>query len=84
MPHLRRDYFLPWFHDRPRPCSGPDDARKYLLAPQHSDGSWLTPSKNVTKSTEPERLSAHDEICHYWGTAWVVIGLLETLNKPDK
>ena len=59
------------------------DARRFLLASQQSDGSWLTPSKNITKSTEPERLSARDEIYHYWGTAWVVIGLLETLDKSD-
>lgn len=56
-------------------------ARTFLLASQQSDGSWLTPSKNITKSTEPERLKARDEIYHYWGTAWAAIGLLETLNK---
>ncbi len=56
-------------------------ARTFLLTSQQSDGSWLTPSKNITKSTEPERLKARDEIYHYWGTAWVAIGLLETLDK---
>ena len=45
------------------------DARQWLLKSQQSDGSWLTPSKNITKSTEPERLKARDEIYHYWGTA---------------
>ena len=57
------------------------DARTFLLTSQQSDGSWLTPSKNITKSTEPERLKGRDEIYHYWGTAWAAIGLLETLDK---
>ena len=57
------------------------DARKWLLTSQQPDGSWLTPSKNITKSTEPERLKARDEIYHYWGTAWAALGLLETLGK---
>lgn len=56
-------------------------ARQLLLASQQSDGSWLTPSKNITKSTDPERLKVRDEIYHYWGTAWAAIGLLETLGK---
>lgn len=58
------------------------DARAFLLKSQQADGSWLTPSKNITKSTEPERLKARDEIYHYWGTAWAAIGLLETLSPP--
>ena len=57
------------------------DARKWLLTSQQSDGSWLTPSKNFTKPTEPERMKVRDEIYHYWGTAWATIGLLETLGK---
>jgi len=57
------------------------DARKWLLASQQSDGSWLTPATNFTTSTDPERLIVRDEIYHYWGTAWAVIGLLETLGK---
>ncbi len=55
-------------------------ARMFLLRSQQSDGSWLTPSRNITRSTEPERLEARDEIYHYWGTAWAAIGLLETLD----
>ena len=58
-------------------------ARTFLIASQQPDGSWLTPSKNITKYTDPERLKARDEIYHYWGTAWAVIGLLETLDKSD-
>ena len=59
------------------------EARSYLLKSQQSDGSWLTPSKNITKSTDPERLRVRDEIYHYWGTAWSAIGLLETLGKSE-
>ena len=55
------------------------DARQYLLGSQQPDGSWLTPSKKITRTTVPERLKARDEIYHYWGTAWAAIGLLETL-----
>lgn len=57
------------------------DARKWLLTSQQADGSWLTPSRNITKTTDPERLKVRDEIYHYWGTGWAVIGLLETLGK---
>jgi len=57
------------------------DARKWLLASQQSDGSWQTLAKNFTKSVDPERPQVRDEIYHYWGTAWAVIGLLETLGK---
>lgn len=60
------------------------NARTYLVTTQQSDGSWLTPSKNVTKSTDPERLKARDEIYHYWGTAWAALGLLETLTPAAK
>ena len=60
------------------------DTRKFLLSSQQPDGSWLTPSKNITKSTEPERLKVRDEIYHYWGTAWSALGLLETLPKPGQ
>ena len=57
------------------------DARKWLLASQQSDGSWLTPSKNFTRPTDPKQMKVRDEIYHYWGTAWATIGLLETLGK---
>lgn len=57
------------------------DARQFLLTTQQPDGSWLTPAKNITKSTDAERLKVRDEIYHYWGTAWSAIGLLETLGK---
>jgi squalene-hopene/tetraprenyl-beta-curcumene cyclase len=59
------------------------DARKWLLASQQSDGSWLTPAKNFTKSIDPERLKVRDKLYHYWGTGWAVIGLLETLGKAE-
>jgi len=57
------------------------DARKWLLASQQSDGSWLTPAKNFTRPTDPVQMKVRDEIYHYWCTAWSTIGLLETLGK---
>lgn len=57
------------------------DARKWLLASQQPDGSWLTPAKNFMKPADPERMKVRDEIYHYWGTGWATIGLLETLGK---
>ena len=57
------------------------DARKWLLASQQPDGSWLTPSKYFTKPTTPEQMKVRDEIYHYWGTAWATIGFLDTLGK---
>ena len=54
-------------------------ARRYLAATQQPDGSWLTQSKNISNTTDPERLKARDEIYHYWGTAWAALGLLESL-----
>jgi hypothetical protein len=60
------------------------EARNYLIAAQQPNGSWLTPARFISKTSDPERLAVRDEIYHYWGTAWSVIGLLETLppNKP--
>ena len=60
------------------------NARAFLLSSQQPDGSWLTPSRNITKSNEPERLKARDEIYHYWGTAWAAIGLLESLDSSSR
>ena len=54
------------------------DARKWsLLASQQSDGSWLTPAKRTSRSPPIlNALKVRDELYHYWGTAWVTIGLL--------
>lgn len=60
------------------------DARKYLLASQQADGSWLTPAKNISNSTDPERLKVRDKIYQYWGTGWAAVGLLETLGTATK
>lgn len=57
------------------------DARKWLLASQQPDGSWMTPSKYFTKPSTPEQMKVRDEIYRYWGTAWATIGFLETLGK---
>src|ERR1700704_764214 len=57
------------------------DARKWLLASQQPDGSWLTPSKYFTKPGDPQQMKVRDEIYRYWGAAWATIGLLETLGR---
>ena len=64
-------------------CAGDADAeiqsaRRFLLTSQQPDGSWITLSKNISNTTDPERLKARDEIYHYWGTAWATLGLLES------
>jgi hypothetical protein len=58
-------------------------ARSFLLTSQQPDGSWHTPSKYISDTTDPERLNARDEIYHYWGTAWATLGLLESLASPS-
>lgn len=60
------------------------DGRRYLLRTQEADGSWLTPSLKISKTKDPERLKVRDEIYHYWGTAWSVLGLLETFPTPSR
>lgn len=55
-------------------------ARSFLLASQQPDGSRHTSSKNISNTSDPERLKARDEIYHYWGTAWATLGLLESLE----
>lgn len=69
-------------------CTGDADAEiqsacRFLLTSQQPDGSWHTPSKNISDTTDPERLKARDEIYHYWGTAWATIGLLESIPTPS-
>ena len=61
------------------------DARRFLLSRQQPDGSWQTESRYITKTTDPARWKVRDEIYHYWGTGWVVLGLLETVSvtSPD-
>lgn len=55
--------------------------RRYLLTAQQPDGSWLTPAKHISNSTDPKRLKARDEINGYWGTGWAAMGLLATLAE---
>ena len=55
--------------------------RNYLLQRQQSDSSWLTQSKTISNTSDPERLEARDQIYHYWGTAWATLGLIESLKS---
>lgn len=51
-------------------------ATRYLLRTQQSDGSWEVPG---TKTAKKDRI---EETASYWGTAWAVIALLESLASP--
>lgn len=55
--------------------------RDFLIRTQQQDGSWITASKTISNTSDPERLQARDEIYHYWGTAWATLGLLESLRS---
>jgi len=47
-------------------------ARNYLVTTQRSDGSWQVPSTLAEKNEKPI-VASND-----WGTAWAVIGLMQT------
>jgi len=47
-------------------------ARAFLTKTQRDDGSWEVPSTKKANDEEPEPTSI------YWGTAWAVVGLLDT------
>lgn len=55
-------------------------ARRYLLKTQGEDGSWSVPPEAFSASTGA-RLKKLEPIYRYWGSAWAVIGLLETLPE---
>jgi hypothetical protein len=44
-------------------------ARKFLVASQRGDGSWLV---------RPRLVNRHDEIISYYGTGWATIGLMRS------
>lgn len=50
-------------------------ARKFLVATQQKNGSWLVPGTKRAKKGKPAETS------NYWGTCWAVIGLVETLPE---
>ncbi len=50
-------------------------ARAFLLKTQRDDGSWEVPSTKAKNDEEPAPTS------NYWGVAWAVIGLLDTLPE---
>lgn len=47
-------------------------ARSFLIETQRPDGSWAVPGTKKATRKKPTPTS------NYWGTAWAVIGLLET------
>ena len=48
------------------------EAQRFLIETQRPDGSWAVPGTKKTTRKKPTPTS------NYWGTAWAVIGLLET------
>lgn len=60
-------------------------AIKQLLATQNGDGSWALPPEYISNTTNPDRLKRLEPIQRFWGTAWAVIGLAQTLPEgPPK
>lgn len=57
-------------------------AREYLIESQAKDGSWSVPSRAISSATNQARLNKVTPIYRYWGTAWAVIGLSQTLPEP--
>jgi Squalene-hopene cyclase C-terminal domain len=53
-------------------------AVKYLLSTQKPDGSWFV-AKKLISAKEEEKSPTGDKVHTYWGTAWAVVGLLQTL-----
>ncbi len=51
------------------------NATKFLMRTQSDDGSWLV------KSTKAKHQKQVTPTATYWGTAWAVLGLLETLDE---
>ena len=56
-------------------------ARDYLIKSQSDDGSWSIPSRAISPSTDEARLKKLAPIYRYWGSAWAVIGLTQTLPE---
>jgi squalene-hopene/tetraprenyl-beta-curcumene cyclase len=52
----------------------------YLLDAQQADGSWKVNTRNVREAPET-RARRTDPIYAYWGTAWAVLGLLQTMPE---
>ena len=52
----------------------------YLVRTQASAGWWTVPSRAISSATNDGRLKRLEPIYRYWGTAWAVIGLSDTLR----
>lgn len=59
-------------HDPERNKAAISRAVNFLTCTQSSDGSWKVPGTKKTTRNKPTPTS------NYWGTAWAVIGLLES------
>lgn len=55
--------------------------RQFLLNSQQDDGSWTVRADQVRVGKRNESL---DEVYSYWGTAWAVLGILQTSSSADR
>ncbi len=64
-------------HDADQNRPAISKAVTFLIASQSSDGSWQVPGTKKTTRNKPTPTS------NYWGTAWAVIGLLESESSDQ-
>lgn len=65
-------------HDRPIVAR----ATHYLLQTQHPDGQWRVSSHSIhSEKISDDYRKRTDDVYSYWGTAWAVLGLLQTLSS---
>lgn len=50
-------------------------ARQFLLSTQPADGKWLVNGTKANAKSKPQPTS------NYWGTAWAVVGLVESSSR---
>ena len=57
---------------------------RYLLASQHTDGSWFVASRSpkIQAYFEGGFPYGHDQWISQWGTSWAALALTEALNVP--
>jgi len=59
-------------------------AWRYLLATQEESGGWPTTGVGISNANNDARRRAVEPIYRFWGSAWAVIGLADTLPDAKK